>query len=148
MIAANACRAPVRCRLLGDGAVPRCKGPIIQVLLPPDTDSPRRARRFVEDALCDGAPADVVELAVLLVSEVVTNAILHARSSVRVAITWDNQRLRVEVADKSAARPVARQFAPDSGTGRGLRLIEELSDAWGTQLVVDGKVVWFELAGA
>ena len=122
--------------------------PIIEVLLPPDTESPRRARRFIEDALSDGAPAEVVELAVLLVSEVVTNAVLHARSAVRIAITWDNRRLRVEVADKSPATPVARQFAADSGTGRGLMLIEELSDAWGTSPVGDGKVVWFELAPA
>ena len=122
--------------------------PTIEVTLPPDTDSPRRARRFLKDALQGGAPADVVDVAVLLVSEVVTNAVLHARSEVRVAISWNAHRVRVEVCDHSPAQPVPRHFAPDAGTGRGMLLIEELADAWGMSPTSDGKLVWFEVAAA
>lgn len=120
--------------------------PTIEVTLPPDTDTPRRARRFIQDALDEGAPDDVVDIAVLLVSEVVTNAVLHARSEVCVGITWQSGRVRVEVSDRSPVRPVARRFAEDAGTGRGMLLVEELADAWGMRPAADGKVVWFELA--
>jgi anti-sigma regulatory factor (Ser/Thr protein kinase) len=118
----------------------------IQVTLPPDTESPSRARHFVCDALSGReAPLDVVAL---LVSEVVTNAVLHARSEVTLTVRIDNQSVRVEVADRSAAVPEQRPFTDDAVTGRGMYLVEQLADHWGTDPAADGKVVWFELVHA
>ena len=122
--------------------------PTIELTLPPDTDSPRRARRFLQDALDARAPEGVLDVATLLLSEVVTNAVLHARTEVRVAVSWVADRLRVEVADASPLAPTPRNFSEDAGTGRGMLLVAELADDWGTQPAEPGKVVWFELAAA
>jgi anti-sigma regulatory factor (Ser/Thr protein kinase) len=118
----------------------------IQVTLPPDTESPSRARHFVCDALSGRqAPLDVVAL---LVSEVVTNAVLHARSEVVLTVRIDELSVRVEVEDKSSALPQQRPMTDEAMTGRGMFLVEELADNWGTAPVADGKVVWFELVNA
>lgn len=119
--------------------------PAVEVTLPPDTESPRRARRLVAAALSHD-PSEVVEVVTLLVSEAVTNAVLHAGTEVRVRIGRDGASVRVEVADESTDEPHVRHHSPDAATGRGLVLIEELADSWGLQTSADGKVVWFELA--
>lgn len=87
----------------------------------------------------------MVEIATLLVSEAVTNAVLHAGTEVRVRVGRDGRSVRVEVADTSPAVPLRRHASADAATGRGMLLIEELSDSWGLQRSADGKVVWFEL---
>lgn len=123
--------------------------PAVEMTLPPDTASPSRARRLVEMALSHD-PADLVEIVTLLVSEAVTNAVLHAGTEVRVRIGREGESVRVEVADTSSAELQVRHPSEDAATGRGLLLIEELSDSWGLKRSDDGKVVWFELnpAGA
>jgi len=82
----------------------------------------------------------------LLVSELVTNALLHARSEVVVSVSVTAQAVRIEVWDTSRAAPVSRHYAPEATTGRGLVLVEALADAWGTDVGPRGKTVWFELA--
>lgn len=89
--------------------------------------------------------SDVISL---LVSEVVTNSILHARTEVNLSIACDGTHIRVEVADSSPLAPVIRNYSDLAGTGRGMVLVEELSDAWGLQTVDGGKVVWFEVETA
>ena len=121
--------------------------PAVELTLPPDTASPSRARRLVEAALSHD-PADLVEVVTLLVSEAVTNAVLHAGTEVRVRIGRDGAAVRVEVADASPDEPQLRNPSEEAATGRGMLLIEELSDAWGLQHSDDGKVVWFELSSA
>lgn len=117
-----------------------------EVTLPPDTASPSRARRFAEEALNgDIATLDVL---LLLLSEVVTNAVLHAGSDVTVRILRNGPKVRVEVADHSKSGPVRRSFSENAGTGRGMILVEELADDWGMQPSEDGKVVWFEVAAS
>jgi anti-sigma regulatory factor (Ser/Thr protein kinase) len=113
--------------------------------LPPTTDSVPVARRFVRARLGDG-PADV-DTASLLVSEVVTNAILHARTTVTLTVEVDDQVVRITVRDGSPVRPRLRSFAPTSATGRGLRLLDHLARRWGVDAdpATGGKVVWFEL---
>lgn len=118
------------------------------VTLPPDTESPRRARHFVRDLLIEDNLADTLDIVTLLVSEVVTNAVLHARSEVTLTVRRDGAAVRVEVADHSMAKAAPQPVTPDSTTGRGMHLVEELADAWGTQPAPDGKIVWFECAGA
>lgn len=122
--------------------------PITELLLPPDTRSPSRARRFATDVMGDEASSNLADTVQLLISEIVTNAVLHARSEIRIEVTCDAQRVRVEVSDRSPMRPATRSFAQQSSTGRGLLLVEELADRWGTAPDDGGKVVWFEVDAA
>jgi anti-sigma regulatory factor (Ser/Thr protein kinase) len=107
----------------------------------------RLARRFTEGLLEDW-PEPARNVAVLLVSELATNAVLHARTPFGLTITADGPRVRVAVADGSLGAPVLKDFGPEAITGRGIRLVDSLSQRWGTERREDGKTVWFELAAA
>lgn len=90
-------------------------------------------------------PAQVAEL---LLSELVTNALVHTDEGAVVAVSVAPQRLRVEVRDFVPGMPVSHVPNADDGThGRGLILVESLADAWGISPKALGKVVWFELDG-
>ena len=117
--------------------------------LPPITASVPEARRFVRARLVDGAAdgfADI-DTATLLVSEVVTNAILHARSTVTLTVDLADEVVRITVRDGSPVQPRVHPFAPTSATGRGLLLLDRLAQRWGVDPdpVTGGKVVWFEV---
>jgi anti-sigma regulatory factor (Ser/Thr protein kinase) len=116
--------------------------------LPAEPTSPGRARRFVTEAL-DGVATDAA-LAALLVSELVTNAVLHARTSFEVVVETDPTRVQVSVCDRSPVRPALRHYDRYAATGRGLHLVEALADRWGVDVEGHRKRVWFELrvAGA
>jgi anti-sigma regulatory factor (Ser/Thr protein kinase) len=111
--------------------------------LPPTTDSVPVARRFAREQLRHSA-ADI-DTVVLLVSEVVTNAVLHARSDIVLAVDDHGEVARVEVHDSSPVPPRLHKFAVESATGRGLRLLDQLALRWGADSSHDGKVVWFEV---
>jgi PAS domain S-box-containing protein len=100
----------------------------------------------VRDELLAAGREDLVDTAVLMVSEVMTNALLHAGTAIEVTAWVDARGLRVEVRDGSPQPPVVRHNAPTAGTGRGLRLLKQMVDAWGCDLHEVGKTVWFELA--
>ena len=116
-----------------------------EVALPADPRSARHARRFLASHVKDGSQ---LELAQLLVSEIVTNAVLHARTDICLRIVRRGRRLRVEVTDQSVQQPSERSFGPSSTTGRGLKLLTALAADWGTDAEgsAPGKTVWFELA--
>jgi len=120
--------------------------------LPPTTASVHVARRFVRARLEDGAAEGVadVDTATLLVSEVVTNAVLHARSAVTLTVDVADDVVRITVRDGSPVRPRVHPFAPTSATGRGMFLVDRLAKRWGVDAdpVAGGKVVWFELGEA
>jgi hypothetical protein len=67
---------------------------------------------------------------------------------VTLTVRIDSGSVRVEVADKSDALPEQRAFTDEAVTGRGMYLVEQLADDWGTAPAADGKVVWFELVHA
>jgi PAS domain S-box-containing protein len=114
--------------------------------LPPAPSSVGAARDIVREFLDSSGREDLVEPATLLVSEVVTNAILHAGTEIDVRVALDDSGLRVEVGDGSEHLPTRRRYARTAGTGRGLVLLEEMVDDWGVTRHVDGKTVWFHLA--
>ncbi|MET7814327.1 SpoIIE family protein phosphatase [Streptomyces sp. NPDC005395] len=103
------------------------------------------ARRFVRAAL-QGAASDLVGTAELLVSELVTNAVLHARTEVEVSVARLDGRVRVRVGDRRPGRGlVPQRLSPYAGTGQGLALVEKLASRYGADGGDAGKTVWFEL---
>jgi PAS domain S-box-containing protein len=106
------------------------------------------ARRLVRDLLRSVGRDDLEDVAALLVSEIVTNALLHAGTPINVAARLEDRRLRVEVRDGSVHLPVPRRYASTAGTGRGLLMVEQLVDDWGVLRHADGKTVWFVLSDA
>jgi anti-sigma regulatory factor (Ser/Thr protein kinase) len=114
--------------------------------LPPEPASIRAARHFAVDAIdrLGGERRDDVEL---LVSELATNAVLHAHTSLLLTLCRAGQRLRVEVGDGDP-RPPRVNLRPDPlhPGGRGMCLVNSLADAWGVDLTDDGKTIWFEVA--
>lgn len=119
------------------------------VVLPCDPTSASAARRFATEALQEWADEDVCDVVELLLSEVVTNALLHAGSDVEICVIREPDGVRVEVADQSAALPAQRHWAGDASTGRGLALVDALAAGWGVDHSADGgKVVWFTVGGS
>ncbi|CAL9645814.1 SpoIIE family protein phosphatase [Streptomyces sp. enrichment culture] len=109
-------------------------------------ESVAKARRFVRAAVRDVAP-DVVDTAELLVSELVTNAVLHARTDIEVSARVDSGTVRVGVRDRRPDRELLPQGCPAyAGTGQGLALVGRLASRYGVEAAADGKTVWFELA--
>jgi two-component sensor histidine kinase len=112
----------------------------------PELDSIPAARHFARDTLKDwGMPPDDV---VLVVCELATNALLHARSDFEVALTLDSSgnTVLVEVTDPSSDTPrlVPAPFA--TNRGRGLMIVDRLCRSWGSRLTCEGgKTVWAEL---
>lgn len=91
---------------------------------------------------------DATETAILLTSELVTNALTHGMSPVTVAVSWSGEQLRVEVHDRSGQLPAPWpvRMAPDDETGRGLLLVDTLATDWGFYRTPGGKAVYFTLA--
>lgn len=116
--------------------------------LPAHPSSAAEARALVRRLLGHGQREDLSDSAELAISEVVTNAIVHAGTALEVRIEIDADGLHVEVIDGSAHLPATRNYAELAGTGRGLRMLEQLVDAWGVRPAGDGKVVWFRMGGA
>jgi anti-sigma regulatory factor (Ser/Thr protein kinase) len=109
-----------------------------------DAASVSQARRFVLSLVsADGVVADSVQLAV---SELATNAVLHARSPFRVRVTRDNDTIRIAVFDSSPAAAAKKNYGPYAVTGRGLTIVEQLTDDWGVTADSGGKWVWFEVS--
>jgi anti-sigma regulatory factor (Ser/Thr protein kinase) len=113
--------------------------------LPPSPGSIRAARQHVERAVQAALPDAVAEDAVLLVSELATNAVLHARTSFTVVVDIEPSCVRVEVHDESPVQPVPRNPEPLAPNGRGLQIVRTTADRWGTNRMGWGKTVWFEL---
>ncbi|MDF6042263.1 ATP-binding protein [Streptomyces sp. JH14] len=110
-----------------------------------DPASVPRARRLVTAQLVHWNLAEPADIAELLVSEAVTNALRHTRGSLRLNLQVRGSRLRCEVEDTEQAGPVRRFVDVDSEGGRGIELLDQLSEAWGSTSTATGKTMWFEL---
>jgi anti-sigma regulatory factor (Ser/Thr protein kinase) len=103
------------------------------------------ARTFLRSVSCPDHQSAVLEDAVLLVSELVTNSVLHGGPSLVVAVDCDGAQLSVRVRDGSPELPELRQTTAADERGRGLALVASMSDAWGVEPIPDGKHVWFTI---
>jgi anti-sigma regulatory factor (Ser/Thr protein kinase) len=111
-----------------------------------DDRSPGAARNFARDALGGwGFKLDVIDTAELLVSEVVTNAVRHARTSVELVIARHGDCVRFEAWDDGDGSPVVIHADSLDESGRGVWLVEALSAEWGFLFKGRRKGVWFEL---
>ncbi len=105
-----------------------------------------QARHLVAGTLRRWGVPELVDSTELLVSEVVTNGLVHGEGDVQLALTLDAAKLRVEVTDRTPLEPRLLNLPSDAASGRGLWLVNAMSAAWGTEPRGAGKAVWFELA--
>jgi len=117
--------------------------------LPRDTSAPAQGRRFVEAALAGwGATRTEIEVATLLASELITNAVTHGLGPVRITVGANHGRIHVAVSDASSEPPQRLDLGVEAASGRGVQLLEALATRWGVDPASPGKSVWFELLPA
>ncbi len=114
--------------------------------LPPRPSSVVRARHGVREVLARWEADDLEWVVSQLLSEVVTNVVLHAGTPFDLVVRRTGDRVRCEVVDGDPRPPRLRSHSLESATGRGMRLVDQLSAAWGVTRGPDGKTVWFEVA--
>ena len=114
--------------------------------LEPEPGAIVESRRLVRDALEVWGVDGLATVVALLASELVTNALLHAEPPIDLTFDWNDPVVRVGVSDGGDGMPEMPALPLEGDGGFGLRLVESLSDEWGTERRVGGgKVVWFEL---
>lgn len=112
----------------------------------PDLEAPRAARRFLEEAVLPWGHSDTLLAdARLLLSELVTNAVTHARSPFSVSIASQDSGVRLSVHDQDPTEPTLRPVSPEAYSGRGLQIVAALAKDWGVVATPIGKTVWAEL---
>ena len=117
----------------------------VDLELPPVATSAGEARRILRDALSGAESGDSVDAAQVAVSEIVTNALVHAGTPMRLRVLLRGSGLRVELRDGSPHLPHRRDYSSIAATGRGLHMVAEMVDRWGAYPDGRGKVVWFEI---
>jgi anti-sigma regulatory factor (Ser/Thr protein kinase) len=120
-----------------------------ELTLEPVPSAARVARHWVRRELVVRAHPELTDSAVLGVSELVTNAVLHVRSTIVVRLVDDDDRVRVEVYDDSPRPPEGQQMLVEedllspSTIGRGLQIVDSISHSWGVSYEHVGKCIWF-----
>jgi anti-sigma regulatory factor (Ser/Thr protein kinase) len=107
--------------------------------------APRRARQLLTEILDGWALAELVDDGCMILTELATNAILHANSDFTVAVTRRHDGVRLEVGDTSSVPPAVADTDSREVGGRGLHIVAGLAAAWGCDLVSGGKIVWADL---
>lgn len=121
-----------------------------QMLIEPDFAAIAPARRWASNHLKDaGVAGQTLDILVLLVSEVVTNAVAHAIPPVALLLAVDAQHVRVEVRDCAREVPIVKYPTASATGGRGIALVDMLATRWGVTSFDDDedrlKSVWFEV---
>ncbi|MGA5898004.1 ATP-binding protein [Streptomyces venetus] len=111
----------------------------------PMSESVRSGRQWTRERLeslpwADAEP-DTVDAIVLAVSELITNAHVHAHSDAHLVLTWDGDCLHVSVHDEDPTLPRGRDAAPGDVGGRGVAIVRKLADEWGMRCQRHGKTV-------
>ena len=119
---------------------------MLTVQLPPEPASATRARLLAREQLEPRFEGDALDTIALLVTELVTNAILHARTPLQLTLESRPAHVRICVADESTEQPAVQNYDAGAVTGRGLALVEQLATSWGVETTTMGKVVWCEVA--
>jgi anti-sigma regulatory factor (Ser/Thr protein kinase) len=110
---------------------------------PESVGTARRQARSILGSWAVGPRA--IDDVLLVLSELVTNAVLHAGEAQSAAIVLSDDRVRVEVADRSRVAPSPSRYGLDAHTGRGLGLVQSLSLEWGVAHQAQGKLVWADV---
>jgi anti-sigma regulatory factor (Ser/Thr protein kinase) len=111
-----------------------------------DVRAPGRARQFVAAAFCSMHASGVLDEAELLVSELVTNAVRYGTPPIWLRVECDDSHeMVVRVADADPAPPTLMEADWADESGRGLALVDVISDDWGVESLPEGKQVWFRL---
>lgn len=119
---------------------------MLRLELGPDPHSPRMARTRVRELLGElGVARSVVEDTELLVTELVTNSVLHARTSVVLEVEVGNDRIDVAVTDRSDRSLIRKSPSPDAATGRGINILDSIAPDWSVSHHDGGKTVRFSL---
>jgi two-component sensor histidine kinase len=117
-----------------------------QILLPTDDTASAKARRFLMAARCPVHNTSVLDEALLMVSELVTNAVSHGAPPITVKVSCEeSEGMVVRVSDGSDRIPKPAEPEPHAENGRGLFLVDVLSSRWGVEPTEEGKEVWFAL---
>ncbi|MHB1988499.1 MAG: ATP-binding protein [Acidimicrobiales bacterium] len=116
-----------------------------ETTLDPHPASVGRARRWLSHQLEAWGLEDLDYDTSVVLSELVTNAVLHARTAIELRASHDRV-LRIEVFDSSEMMPAPRLHGASSTTGRGLHLVAALATSWGCEPQGSGKTVWAEFA--
>lgn len=118
------------------------------VRLTTDPCSPSRARQVVQQAIDKAHWEGDREIAVLLTSEIASNALRHGGALTQLEVIASGHQLHVEAADPSLSEPRVSHVDHQATSGRGMALVDSLSDKWGVhQREGAGKIVWFDLTG-
>jgi anti-sigma regulatory factor (Ser/Thr protein kinase) len=128
--------------------VPFDSGNGISQVLKPELGAPAQARRSVASALDAWGLGQLGDDAMLLTSELVTNAVIHAGTPIVLIVHRIRRGVRIEVNDDAPSLPERRYTGggPPREEGRGVWLLDQLADRWGVQRRPnDSKFVWFEL---
>jgi anti-sigma regulatory factor (Ser/Thr protein kinase) len=112
---------------------------------PGDPASVGQARHYVHQVVDGRVPSSTAEVAALMVSELATNCVRHAHTGFSVEVDVGRPRLVVRITDAGPGTPLVRHTRPQTPSGRGLRVVEEMSDEWGVEPAGSGKTVWFGL---
>ena len=124
---------------MAEASVERCFPPAVQSV--PD------ARRWLREFLVGHDRQDLCDQVEVAVSELVTNAVLHAGTAFEVRLLLAGPGMRVEVRDESHHLPRRPGYTVTARTGRGMGLVERYADRWGVDRTSRGKSVWFEVGG-
>ena len=117
-----------------------------ELRLPCDAASASHARSFVDDCCrAQGVDAETAELSRLLVSELVTNAVVHGCSEVALSLRVATETVAGAVTDCGASLPSLLEAPPAAEGGRGLSIVAAIASVWGVRIHDEGKSVWFEL---
>jgi phosphoserine phosphatase RsbU/P len=122
--------------------------PTFRISLDQTAASPGRARARVRSFIEEHELCQEPEVALLVLSELVTNAVMHGATPIQVVVTGEAGKLRIDVADGDtrAPRPELCVGNAEQDGGRGLQIVDALSREWGTTTHEHGKSVWAEIS--
>jgi hypothetical protein len=108
--------------------------------------APKQARRFVGEVLREWGLAELTDRASLIVTELATNAVVHAQSGFTVSLSHSGSEVRIAVGDTATAVPQRSRAGSAALVGRGIPIIEALASRWGHLALDEGKLVWADIA--